>query len=180
MWNSTGHPDKLNMFPTSVDQTQHKLLEMNRAGTSHGREHFSPEKRCWNVWREPTGLFPEGIERCSLLRNARSEHTGLDRSCSDLFSSYKCPVWSRVYLVVNLSTLSPSRNFMALQWILPQFSGCPRGPSSSWMYCSHRSAEETAEMSSTRTLVEPLTVCVHECILNRYLNEICLHNSLYN
>lgn len=53
---------------------------------------------------------------------------------------HRCPVCSRVYLVVNRSTLSPSRNFMALQWILPQFSGWPRGPSSSWMYCSHRSA----------------------------------------
>lgn len=51
----------------------------------------------------------------------------------------QCPVCSSVYLEMNLSTLSPSRNFMALQWILLQFSGCPRGPSSSWMYCSHRS-----------------------------------------
>lgn len=64
-----------------------------------------------------------------------------DLSYLDLFrAAHKCPVWSRVYLEVNLSTLSPSRNFMALQWILPQFSGCPRGPSSSWMYCSHRSS----------------------------------------
>lgn len=55
---------------------------------------------------------------------------------------HRCPVWSRVYLVVNFSTLSPSRNFMALQWILPQFSSCPRGPISSWMYCSHRSTEK--------------------------------------
>lgn len=52
----------------------------------------------------------------------------------------QCPVCSRVYLEMKLSTLSPSRNFMALQWILLQFSGCPRGPSSSWMYCSHRSS----------------------------------------
>lgn len=57
-------------------------------------------------------------------------------------TTHKCPVCRRVCLVVNLSTLSPSRNFMALQWILPQFSGCPRGPSSSWMYCSHRSSEK--------------------------------------
>lgn len=58
------------------------------------------------------------------------------------WTPHRCPVWSRVYLVVNFSTLSPSRNFMALQWILPQFSGCPRGPISSWMYCSHRSTEK--------------------------------------
>lgn len=60
-----------------------------------------------------------------------------DADCS--VTPHRCPVWSRVYLVVNFSTLSPSKNFMALQWILPQFSGRPWGPISSWMYCSHKS-----------------------------------------
>lgn len=57
-------------------------------------------------------------------------------------ATYKCPVWRSACLEMNLSTLSPSRNFMALQWIFPQFSGWPRGPSSSRMYCSHRSLEK--------------------------------------
>lgn len=69
-------------------------------------------------------------------------HSSSSMLLGPLHGDYKCPVWKRVYLEVNLSTLSPSRNFMALQWILPQFSGCPRGPCSSWMYCSHRSSWE--------------------------------------
>lgn len=69
MWNSTGHPDKLDMFPTSVwikrSTNCWKWTEQVRVTAVN----ISLLK---NVWRERTGLFPEGIERCSLLRNART------------------------------------------------------------------------------------------------------------
>lgn len=79
--------------------------------------------------------------KSSSLPQQQGEHLRLRRHADLSAAAQRCPVWSRVYFVVNFSTLSPSRNFMALQWILPQFSGRPRGPISSWMYCSHRSVE---------------------------------------
>lgn len=82
--------------------------------------------------------FISGATVCSRTnRNASAAPSACNRQEGGW--NTQCPVCSRVYLEMNLSTLSPSRNLMALQWILLQFSGCPRGPSSSWMYCSHRS-----------------------------------------
>lgn len=105
-----------------------------------------------NSWRYKMGdkneqkgsWLAETTTAASHLSNQTSR--AAPSACLRVCWKAQCPVCSRVYLEMNLSTLSPSRNFMALQWILLQFSGCPRGPSSSWMYCSHRSLGKTKQI----------------------------------